>query len=401
MRRTVRFRFLRRPGGVLALALACVAHARGVAAQSVLAAGGLGVPVDPVDARGRGMGSVGPGLFGTAVIPGDPTAALDLLVPTFTFSMQSSWLEIDQRGTASNQSANRFPALGASYPVRTWGVVTLTFGGFLDQRWTFQRDSKLDIGGGATTAVTDHFVSDGGIAALRLGFARRLSRGVGVGASLGSYTGNVHRLFTRTFDSLGVNVPIVPFQRGGRWGYSGVLADASVAFDVADIVRAAVTAEWSSKLTARPDSSTEGARKSYDLPLQLRAGLSARLAPGLTLAGSAAYADWSRTGADLAQTTSTGATLGLGAGLEWDRLTLFGRGIPVRLGWRRSELPFRFETGDPVESALGGGIGLVLARNGATPLARLDLAVERGSRTGSAVGEDFWRSTITFRAAGF
>ncbi|MSR35801.1 MAG: hypothetical protein EXR95_04020 [Gemmatimonadetes bacterium] len=392
---------MRRLGLGAALVLALVALARPAAAQSVLAAGGLGIPVEPVDGRGRGMGSVGPGLFGTAVIPGDPAAALDLLVPTLTFSMQSSWLTVDQSGERSNQSAIRFPAIGVAYPVRDWGTLTATYGGFLDQRWTFERDRQLDLGAGSRTAVTDAFVSDGGISAVRLGFAHRVSRSLGLGASVGGYTGNVLRRFSRTFDSLGVNVPIEPFQTGGRWGYSGMLADLGVVLEVPAVARAAATLSWSSDLSAQPDSTTAGAKKSYDLPLQLRAGVTGQLAPGLSASLSGGYADWTGVGDDLARTTSAGATTSLGAGIEWDRATLFGRGLPIRLGWHRTELPFQFNGDDPVESVLAGGIGLLLARTGTVPLARIDFAVERGRRVGGSLGEDLWRSTVTFRAAGF
>jgi hypothetical protein len=385
---------------LFAAALALVAPAR-TAAQSVLAAGGLGVPVDPVDARGRAMGAVGPGLFGTGVIPGEPTAALELSVPTIVFSMQSSWLSIDQGGQSTTQRASRFPAFGASYPVRAWGVATLTFGGFLDQRWSFQRDRTLDLGAGSVSAVTDHFVSDGGIAALRLGFARRVTRHIGLGGSVGTYTGNVLRQFTRTYDSLGVNVPITPFVTGGRWGYSGALVDGAVSFDVADVLRGGFTAEWSAHLKAEPDSATGGASKTYAVPVQLRGGLSARLAPGLAVSASGSYADWTKAGEDLASASSTGGALAYGAGLELERTTLFGRGIPIRLGWHHADLPFRIDAGDPVESAIGGGFGVLLARQGNIPLGRLDFAVERGKRTSTGIDESYWRSTVTFRAAGF
>jgi hypothetical protein len=382
-------------------AAAALAGPSPAAAQSVLAAGGLGVPIDPVDGRGRALGSVGPGLFGTSVVPGDPAAAMGLGVPTLTFSLQSSWLMLDQGGAESDESVSRFPALGVAYPVRNWGTVTLTYGGFLDQRWNFQRDRDVPLSTGGTTSVTDRFVSEGGIAALRVGFARQISGALGVGGALGTYTGNVLRRFTRSFDSLGVNVPIDPFSTGGRWGYSGLLADLGVVLDIGDVFRGAATVSWSSDLDAEPDSTTEGVTKSYDLPLQLRVGASGALAPGLSLSASAAYADWSRTGDDLEQTTATGGTMAVGAGLEWERLTLFERGLPVRLGWHRAELPFRFDGDDPVESSLAGGVGLLLARAADVPLARLDLAVERGRRESGSVAEDFWRATLTFRAAGF
>jgi hypothetical protein len=198
-----------------------------------------------------------------------------------------------------------------------------------------------------------------------------------------------------------MNEPIDPFSTGGRWGYSGLLADVGAQVDVADVFRAAATVSWSSDLDAKPDSTTEGALKSYDVPLQLRVGATGALASGLAVSVSAAYADWSGTGDDLTQTTAAGGTIAMGAGLEWERITLFGRGVPIRLGWHRAELPFRFDGDDPVESTLAGGVGVLLARNGDIPLARFDVAVERGRRVGGSLGEDFWRSTITFRAAGF
>jgi hypothetical protein len=366
--------------GFLALVLAAALGARPAAGQSVLAAGGLGVPIDAADGRGRALGMVGPGLFGTGVIPGDPAAALGLNVPTVTFSLQNSWLTVDQGGVTSDQTVSRFPALGVAYPASDWGTITLTYGGFLDQRWNFERNRVVSLDPGGSTAVTDQFESEGGISAVRVGVARRLSGALGVGADVGTYTGNVLRRFTRSFDSLGVNVPVDPFETGGRWGYSGLLADVGVVLDIADVFRAAATVSWSSNLDAEPDSATEGAAKSYDLPLQLRAGASGALAPGLFVSVSASYADWSATGDDLAATTATGGTLGFGAGLEWERATLFGRGLPIRLGWRRSELPFRFDDDDPIESSL---------------------AVERGTREGGSLGEQFWRTTVTFRAAGF
>ena len=147
-------------------------------------------------------------------------------------------------------------------------------------------------------------------------------------------------------------------------------------------------------MTTRLDS----LRIAHPRPVRLRFCLSAALAPGLSVALSGAYADWSGTGDDLAAATTGGGTTALGAGLEWDRAVLLGRGLPIRLGWRRAELPFRFDDSDPVETTYGGGIGLVLAVAGETPLARLDFAVERGRRDGGSVAEDFWRSTITFRA---
>lgn len=394
------FRTRSRPTlGLLLAALALAAVP--AAAQSVLAAGGLGVPLDAVDGRARALGSVGPGLFGTAVLPGDPVAAVDLSVPTLAVTLQSSWLSVDQAGRSS-QSTSRIPALGAAYPVRDWGVMTLTYGAVLDQRWVLRRKRELELGAASgATSVTDELISDGGVSAVRLGFAHRVSPSLGVAGAVGSFTGSVLRRFTRSFDSLRVDVPVSNFARDGRWSYSGLLAEVGVMIDVGDMIRGVATVGWSGHLDAEPTDTIGASGRSYDLPLRLRAGMSGRLAPGLSLVVSGAYADWAATAADLTEPTFGGGGLTLGAGIEWEGATLFGRDLPLRLGWRRADLPFRSEGEDPVETSFTGGAGLVLARAGALPAAVFDLAVERGSRSGGSPAEDFWRSTLSLRVAGF
>ena len=391
-----------RPAVVLFLALALALGAAPAAAQSLLDAGGFGATVDAVDGRGRGLGSVGPGLFGTGVTPGDPGAALDLSVPTVAFSMQSSWLKVDQVAGRTEVSGSRFPALGIAYPVRNWGILTATYGGVLDQRWTMVREEQLDLGtGGGGASATDEFVSDGGVAAARLGFARRVSPRLGVAVAVGSFTGTVVRGFTRSFDSLDEGLSVATFRSAGKWGYSGVTATFGLVFDVAEVLRAAGTITWAASLNAEPTEGTEGTARKYDMPLEFRGGVSGTLAPGFSAVLSASYADWAGTAADLREATTAGAALTLGAGLEWEGLTALGRPLPLRFGWRRARLPFGFDGEIPVESTLAGGFGLVLQRAGPLPLAQVDVGVERGSRSAGAVSENFWRSTVSLRLAGF
>ncbi len=139
------------------------------------------------------------------------------------------------------------------------------------------------------------------------------------------------------------------------------------------------------------------------MPLQLRGGISGSLAPGLSAVVSGSWADWSATSDDLVDDTTgpSGSAVTLGAGLEWERMSLFGRPMPLRFGWHRAELPFAFDDQKALESSLVGGAGLALVRAGTLPLAQIDLAVERGSRTSGSVTEDYWRSTVSLRLAGF
>lgn len=388
--------------GALLLALALALGPTPAAGQSVLATWGLGVTLDPLDGRGRGLGSVGPGLFGTGVIPGDPGASLDLIVPTVAVSMQSSWLQVDQDAGSATLSGSRFPAMGIAYPVRDWGVLTVTYGGVLDQRWTFVRQNLLDLGaGGAGISVTDQFVSDGGVAAARVGLARRVTPNLGVALAVGRFTGSVIRTFTRSFNPLDAGVVVAPFKSGGRWGYSGVTATAGLVFDVSDIVRAGGTLTWSGSLNAELTDGSEDRARKYDMPLEFRGGISGALGAGLSAVLSASYADWSGAWSSLGGEATAGPALSLGAGLEWTSPWFFGRPLPLRFGWRRAKLPFRLDTEDPVESTLVGGFGLQLAGAGNIPLAQIDLGVEHGTRSAGSVSEDFWRSTVSLRLAGF
>ena len=385
-----------------ALLMALAMGAAPVAAQSVSATWGLGLTLDPLDGRGRGLGSVGPGLFGTGVIPGDPGASLDLNVPTIAVSMQSSWLQVDQGVGGAALSGTRFPAMGMAYPVRDWGVLTVTYGGMLDQRWTVVREQLVDLGaGGAETSVTDRFVSDGGVAAARVGFARRITPSLGVALAVGSFTGNVIRSFTRSFNSFDAGAAPAPFRSDGRWGYSGVTATAGLVFDLSEIVRAGGTVTWSGSLNANPTSGSEGEARSYDMPLEFRGGISGALGAGISAVLSASYADWSGAWTSPDGEATAGAALSLGAGLEWTGLSVFGRPFPLRFGWRRAELAFSLAIDDPVESTLAGGFGLRLAGARNIPLAQIDLGVEHGTRSAGTVSEDFWRSTVSLRLAGF
>ena len=89
----------------------------------------------------------------------------------------------------------------------------------------------------STAKVTDTFLSEGGLAALRLGFARRIDERLSVGASAGTYTGKLTRRVTREFDSLDVGGLLPELQLGGLWRYSGLTATVGAQFDVEQFLR--------------------------------------------------------------------------------------------------------------------------------------------------------------------
>jgi len=133
------------------------------------------------------------------------------------------------------------------------------------------------------------------------------------------------------------------------------------------------------------------------VPAEYRFGVSGALLPSLSLVLGMSYANWEGVvnGPDEGR-----AALVLGAGMELDEVQLFGWSMPIRLGYRNADLPFRFDGAEGSESAWTGGVGLNLAQIDDVPLARMDFAVEAGDRSGGPISESFWRATMTVRVAG-
>lgn len=378
------------------VSLVAPAHAR---AQSLLNASGLGIPIEPLDARSRGLGGVAVGLFGASVLPSDPVAAAGLAIPSVTLTLASSWVDVTEGSTQVQARGARFPALGVSYPVKTWGTATLTYGGVLDQRWEATTQHLLPLGA-SSARVTDRFVSDGGISALRLGFARRIAPSLALGASVGTYTGDLTRNLTRTFDSLEVGVDATESQSGGFWNYSGLTATAGAAVDLADVVRLSANVSWSGSVEAEPSDDTSGSGATFDFPLEIRAGGSGVLTPGLVATVGMTYADWSAAGEPLRESSGE-RVLTVGGGVEWTQANLAGRRMPIQLGYRRGRLPFTFDGDDAVESVWSGGVGIDFVQDGDVTLAGMGLALERGSRSSASLSESFLRASLTLRVSGF
>ena len=87
-------------------------------------------------------------------------------------------------------------------------------------------------------------------------------------------------------------------------------------------------------------------------------------------------------------------------GVELAQARLLGREAPLRLGYRRSGLPFALGSEDATERIYSGGFGLALNQSGEFVLASADLGVERGQRSAGALKESFWRATLSLRLAG-
>ncbi len=388
---------------LLTLALPGWAGARTATAQSVAAADGLGAVLAPLDARARALGSVGIGLRGDGLVPTDPAAVADLVIPSVTFTLQTSWVDVQEgEGTDPGTFAGtRFPVVGVAYPVIGVGVFSLGFSTVLDQEWRVAQERRVDLGGsGARARVTDRFSSEGGVGTVRVGFARRINRTLSLGATFGAYTGDVSRVFTRSFDSIDAVSAVPVFSVGGQWRYSGLVTSLGAAADFGEIFRVSASYGFGGSLGANPTDDTDGAEESFPMPDDLRLGASALLAPELSLSAGLQRSDWSGTG-ELYDEAEGHSVLTWGTGLEFTGARLLGKASALRVGYRRGGLPFApVGSESPTESIWSGGIGLDLFQVGPTVVAASDFTLERGSRTVGSLSEEYWRFALSVRVSG-
>lgn len=369
-------------------------------AQSIFNSAGLGRPVDAVDGRARALGSFGIGLQGGYISPADPAAAARLGLASAVMVTQPSWVEATQDGAGVGDfRGTRFPLLGIAYPA-FGGMATVQLTSFLDQRFAGQRTVTVEING-SPADVVDAFTQDGGVSSASVGFSRMVTSNVSVGVNVARYTGSVIRELTRDFEDLDVE-GTRPFTSSGAWSYSGTAITGGAAADLGTVGRVAASVRWSSALDAEASGVTLGSSRSFDMPLEVRVGASAVLAPGLVLAASAVRSDWSDVEDDLAVATGVGDTHGFGVGLELSRVRLLGRPAPLRLGYRYNGLPFALgtdETGS--ERTFSGGLGFAFNETNGILLAGVDLGLERGERSVGTISERFWRLTAALRVSGF
>jgi len=371
----------------------------GVGAQSLFSVGGLGAPVEPLDARARGVGSVGVGLFGHTLSARDPAAAAGLLVPTVAVSLQSTSGSGVSPGGSVGLDATRFPLMAAAYPAGERTALTLSYGGFLEQRWTVERSGLVDLPGGPLE-VNDTFRSDGGVSTLHLGVARRFGSILGVGVAAGLHTGQIRRTLVREFGIDEDQDQVSPFVASGAWTVTAPTLVAGVTLDPSAFIRIAASAAWSGDLRARPaeDQDDDLESRNFSLPLELRVGVSGRLTPLLSATAGVSWADWGTEG--MAGGGAAGEILSWGGGLEWSGSRLLRRTAPMRVGYHATSLPFRVDGRIPSESTLAGGLGLILAEAEGIPLARVEVGMERGSREAGPFSENFWRTTVSLSLSG-
>lgn len=384
----------RKPSLACLLVLTALAVACPIQSQSLLSAGGLGFPMEPLDARARGVGGVALGMPGLNLSVENPAELAGVPAPTLQIGVQPDFRSAVFGDTRESGSTVRFPSVQAVFPVGQRWAASVGYVAFLDQNWAAE-DSATVMLGGESVAVRDRFVSEGGVSALRVAGAYAPLERLAVGGRVDVYTGSVERRLSRVFDEGGV----LPAQSAGRWRYGGVGFGAGTAWTPIEAIRISGAASVGGTLRADPAGDGQEQPAEYQLPLRLSAGVSGRVTPNTVLVASSRWSGWSEAGDEL----SSRDAWQVAGGLEWESATTGNRTYPVRLGGRYATLPFRWVGANedaefPTERALTAGIGAHLAAGAA----RADLGVERGLRGGNGAGieESFWRIVVSLTVLG-
>ncbi|HYW07468.1 MAG TPA: hypothetical protein VE913_10955 [Longimicrobium sp.] len=380
--------------GLFAAAAGVAAFAAAAPAQSVLAARGLGYPLEPVDARARALGGVGLGLPGATLSLVNPANPVGLPAPGVAVTFQPDQFDATAGSNVTSGSTARFPLIHVAFPIRAGQFTgSLAYGAFLDQNWRVSRVDSLALTTGKTP-VRDDFVSDGGVARFRVGLGYRVSERLALGGALDAYTGAVRDSSTRAIggflgalSSTAITYTGTSFSAGARWTPLDALT---------------VAASVGSGGTLHADADDELVRdRDYNLPVTVDAGASARITANTLLAVSGRWAGWSAADEDLVASGGARDVMSASAGLEFEGFSLLRQTLPVRLGARVTQLPFRWIGDDaefPEERAISAGLGARLGRGAA----QIDATVERGSRGGGSTGfdEPFWRLAFSLSVLG-
>lgn len=377
--------------------------AGGLPGQSVTSIRGLGYPIVPVDARAEALGGIAVGVQGLTVPFTNPASVAGVTRRGVVVSAVST----DQNaslGEASGQvGASRFPLIRVVIPAGGV-VISAGYGAFLDQAWAVQRSGTQTLSTGEVS-YEDQFSSVGGVGQAQLAAAVPVGRGLAVGLSIGALTGRQDLGISRRYDSTAVGT-LQSFTETRSVQYRGATAQLGFQWDVSSEIRVGGSLTWSGTLTADSVAGRVTTRE-YELPLQVAAGASAYLAPGLLASVAGRWGGWSVTDAsdglmETAGPVASRDTWEVGGGFELDNPDRRSRySFPLRLGFQYRQLPFAFvDDNAPSEWLASAGAGLRLGADFDTPVARLDLTVQRGARTAAGTAatpdleETMWRLVI-------
>lgn len=378
----------------LFLTIALVAGAVPVSGQTPVTAIGLGAPVTPIDARAAALGGTGIGLIGGSLSTRNPADMGFFNQPVLGITYAPESITVKGANGEFDSGRSRLSVLRGAIPFDEW-TLGVAFSAELDQDWQVEFSDTLSTSLG-TFPFTEQQVSDGGLSSVNFTLTRRIA-GVILGVEYGILTGNLRQRFSREFepDTADTGNRIALAAGITSWSYSGSRFRVGVASDVTDRIRVSADVSIQGDLTAENDTSGVLFRtRTFEMPTAFEAGASARINPRVLVTGAVGWTGWS---GSLAGSTEFVASdvVWFGVGAELTGARILGARIPIRLGLRRTDLPFHASgVSQPTETAFTLGFGLRVSEE----QAKIDLAFEFGSRgdlESSGFEETFQRLSFT------
>ncbi len=357
---------------------------------------GVGYPVDPVDARAAALGNTGIGLLGGSFSIRNPADLILHQDPGFGISLSGEAVSVLGPRQSTTTGRERFPAIRAIVPFSRFAV-SLGFRSEFDQDWSGLAQDTLRFDDGLVP-FEERREHDGGVSSVDASLATNLGP-LGVGVSARRLTGSLRQSLVRTFDAPTGEAPSLVTVSGSQdLSYHAWRFTAGALLGVSDrLVVSGAYSQGGTLTTSVLDLQGEVASEStIDFPASVELGASFRITDGLLLTGALGRSNWSGEVGGLVGGSSLHSATWAGGGLEFRGVTLLGGELPLRLGARRSGLPFSPSPDQQLtESAYSGGFGWEFQEG----LAVVDVGLELGSRgnfemTGAA--EDFQRFTLTF-----
>ena len=393
MRRLVRMPVRRVMAAALCATIAGPA-ASVATAQTPVSALGLGVPVPSIDARAAALGGTGIGFATGSVSARNPADIALYGQPVLGVTYAPEGVTVKGNEGEANTGRSRVSVLRGAIPFGEWAA-GVAFAAELDQDWQTSFSDTLFIDAG-TFPFAEQRTQDGGLSSVNLTLGRRLGA-VSVGAEYAIMTGRLQQTYRRDFEP-DIDDPsrtLTPSAALIDWEYAGRRFKVGAAAELADGIHVGADLSLQGALTAERDSIGGQTRtRKYDMPAAFEFGASARLTARLTVAGAGGWTGWSGAEGPSDEFVASNVTwAGIGAELADTRV--LGLSVPLRVGVRRTDLPYHPRGREQLsETALTMGFGVRVADE----QARIDVGFELGSRgdlDGSGVEESFQRLSLT------
>jgi hypothetical protein len=348
-----------------AISLALLMGAPVLHAQGTLSTQGFGYPVGQIAARARAMGG-GVAELDT-VSPLNPSTIVMLGRPGVYFEYSPEWRRVSTPSGSDASTVSRFPVISANVAVGTRWMLGVAASSLLDRSW--RTSNQLVIGQPPDTATAiAAFEASGAMNDVRLAAAYRLHTTLNVGVGVHALTGE-----SRTERQLLVpdSAQFIPALERRRFGYSGSGLSIGAAWRPVPTVGIGASARTGGTVSADSSGST---LSTADFPTRAGASVEFTGIRGISLAGRLGWIAWS----NLETLSLTGAPVRdsweYGLGFEGRGPSVLGIEPPLRVGYRKRDLPYGLPDGSEVsENVLSGGLGIPVARG----RGMLDITVER------------------------